>query len=84
MAVKKIEPGHDVFVHDGEYAVGAVRRVMLNDIVIYVDEVGDFTVSRTAVMDVDSEKVVLNCGKLDAKLRIAIGHAHAREDPEVS
>ena len=32
-------------------------------------------------MEVDSEKVVLNCAKLDDKLRHAIGHAHSREDP---
>jgi hypothetical protein len=30
---------------------------------------------------VHSEKVVLNCAKLDRKLRHAIGHAHDGEKP---
>ena len=83
MAIEKIEPGFDVFVHDGDNAFGAVRRVMLNNIVVYVEGAGDFTVPRSAVMEIESDKVVLNCAKLDDKLRHAIGHAHSREDPDI-
>jgi hypothetical protein len=35
----------------------------------------------SAVEAVHSEKVVLNCAKLDRKLRNAIGHAHDSEKP---
>jgi hypothetical protein len=49
--------------------------------VIYVENAGDFTVPISAVDSVHSEKVVLNCAKLDRKLRHAIGHAHDGEKP---
>ena len=36
-------------------------------------------VPAAAVVSVQSEKVTFACGKLDRKLRAAIGHAHDRE-----
>jgi len=36
-----------------------------------------------AVEAVHSQKVIVSCGKLDARLRRAIGHAHDAEDPNV-
>ena len=79
----RIKLGDDVFVHDGEHAIGAVRRMNPRELVVYVENAGDFTVARNAVMEVEEGKVVLNCGKLDASLRRAIGHAHAAEDPNI-
>jgi len=86
MANEPISEGFDVFVHDGEKAFGAVRQVSPNgrpEIVIYVENAGDFTVPITAVKTVDSGKVILQCGKLDLRLRQAIGHAHESEDPQI-
>jgi hypothetical protein len=37
----------------------------------------------SAVKDVEDERVVLDCGKLDMTLRRAIGHAHEGEDPRI-
>lgn len=74
----------DVFVHDGDVKIGAIRRVHPDRITVYVENAGDFTVPRSAVMEVVAGKVVLNCGKLDLSLRRAIGHAHDREDPNVA
>ena len=51
------------------------------ELVIYVENAGDFTVSLDAVEAVHSEKVILNCAKLEARLRRAIGHAHDAEKP---
>ena len=51
---------------------------------IYVENAGEFTVPLDAVKAVHDEKVVLNCGKLDHRLRRAIGHAHDAEDPTVA
>jgi hypothetical protein len=53
------------------------RRVF----VIYVENAGGFTVPLSAVESGHSEKVVLNCAKLDRRLRHAIGHAHDGEEP---
>ncbi len=83
MLEEPIREGFDVFVHDGDKAFGAVRRVSPRDIVVYVESAGDFTVPRSAVKEVQAEKVVLDCAKLEHRLRRAIGHAHEREDPTI-
>jgi hypothetical protein len=76
-----VKEGYDVFVHDGDVKVGAVRAVSARELTVYVENAGDFAVPRTAVMEVVEGKVVLACDKLDLKLRRAIGHAHDSEDP---
>jgi hypothetical protein len=78
-----VEEGFDVFLHDGDKAVAAVRQVHPNSITIYVENAGDFVVSRDAIKDVHDEKVVLDSAKLDKKLKDAIGHEHNREDPTI-
>jgi hypothetical protein len=78
-----IREGFDVFTHDGEKAFGAVRRVHKDAIVVYVENAGDFEVPLSAVNDAHSEKVILDSGKLDAKLREAIRRAHSGEDPRI-
>ena len=83
MANEPIQEGFDVFVHDGDKAFGAVRQVSPRGLVIYVENAGDFTVPLTAVTAVDAGKVVLDCGKLEHRLRKAIGHAHEGEDPRI-
>ncbi|MGD0143346.1 MAG: hypothetical protein ABSC92_09315 [Rhizomicrobium sp.] len=84
--VEKIQEGFDVFLHDGDKAVGAVRRVSPHgrpEIVIYVENAGDFTVPLSAVEDVHSEKVILHRARIDKRLKDAIGHAHQGEDPTI-
>ena len=80
-----IREGFDVFVHDGEKAFGAVREARrgADHIVVYVEAAGDFSVPLSAVKDVYSEKVILDCGRIDAALKRAIGHAHEGEDPRI-
>jgi hypothetical protein len=87
MASKTIEEGFQVFVHDGEVAFGAVRQVAPGgrpQIVVYVENAGDFTVPISAVRDVHDEKVVLDGAKLEPRLREAIGCAHVAEDPRIA
>ena len=81
---EKIEPGFQAFVSDGGEEFGAVRQVSPGgrpELVIYVENAGEFTVPFSAVDAVHSEKVVFNCAKLDRRLRRAIGHAHDSEKP---
>ncbi len=59
----------------------AVRPNGRPELVIYVENAGDFTVPLDAVESVHSEKVIVNCAKLDRRLRQAIGHAHGAEKP---
>jgi len=78
-----IREDYAVFVHDGDKQFGAVRHVSKDEIRIYVENAGDFTVPISAVREVTDDKVVLDCGKLDMDLRKAIGHAHSGEDPRI-
>jgi hypothetical protein len=84
MAVETITEGFEVFVHDGDTAFGAVRKVRPHgraELVVYVENSGDYTVPLAAVRAVHSGKVIVDAAKLDQKLRRAIGHAHDAEDP---
>ena len=87
MIHEKIREDFEVYVHDGEVGFGAVRQVAPGgrpEIVIYVENAGDFTVPLSAVRDVHDEKVILDCARLDRRLREAIGHAHVTEDPDIA
>jgi hypothetical protein len=84
--MEDIREGFEVFAHDGEKAFGAVRQVAprgRRELVIYVENAGDFVVPVSAVKDVHAQKVILDRGKLDARLRAAIDHAHDAEDPNI-
>jgi hypothetical protein len=50
---------------------------------VYIENAGDFVVPLEAVEAVYWQKVILNPGKLDRRLRQAIGHAHDAEDPSI-
>jgi hypothetical protein len=79
-----IEIGYQTFVSDGGEEFGAVREVSPNgrpELVIYVENAGDFVVPLSAVAAVHSQKVILNCGKLEHRLRQAIRRAREAEEP---
>ena len=86
MTRQDIQEGFEVFVSDDDKAFGAVRKVSPHgrpELVVYVENSGDFTVPLSAVEAVHSQKVIVNCSKLEHKLRRAIGHAHDAEDPNI-
>ena len=77
-----IEVGFQAFDADGGEEFGAVRQLLPNgDIVVYVENAGDFVVHRDAIEAVHSQKEIERSEKLDHRLREAIGHAHDREEP---
>jgi len=76
-----IEVGYQAFVSDGGDEFGAVREVTPDALIVYVENAGDFRIPLTAVKAVHSQKVIFECGKLDGRLRRAIGHAHDAEEP---
>jgi len=81
--LEQIREGSMVFVSDGEEGIGAVREIRQDsaELVIYIENGGDFVVPVSAVRAVHSDKVVLNLDRLDAELRDAITHARDSEDP---
>ena len=84
MKTSDIQEGFEVFAHDGDVAFGAVREVAPHfrpELVVYVENAGDFVVRFDAVVDVHMGKVIVNTAKLDPRLAQAIGHAHDAEDP---
>ena len=81
---EEIAVGDQVFAVDGGEVLGAVRQVAPHgrpELVIYVENAGDFIVPLDAVEAVHAQKVIVNCSKLDSRLREAIGHAHDAEEP---
>ncbi|NZA27119.1 hypothetical protein H0E84_12085 [Luteimonas sp. SJ-92] len=81
---ERIEVGCMVFVVDGELGVGAVREVRSAsaELVVNIENAGDFVIPLDAVRDVHSGKVVLDVERLPAPVREALGHAHDAEDPD--
>ncbi|MBL0214108.1 MAG: hypothetical protein IPQ07_09495 [Myxococcales bacterium] len=79
---KSIEPGFQAFIKDGGEEFGAIKEVSARgNLVVYVENAGEFMVSVDAVKAVHSQKVIFDVTKLDSKLRDAIGHAHDAEEP---
>ena len=80
---EKIREGFDVFLQDGAESFGAVRQVRKTELVVYVENAGDFEVPLSAVKDAEAEKVILDPAHLSPKLKEAIRRAHAGEDPRI-
>jgi len=80
---EEIEPGFMVFLADGGQGIGSVREVRsgLPELLIYIENGGDFLVPMSAVAAVHSGKVILNFTRLDLRVREALANAHNSEDP---
>ena len=80
---EQISEGFMFFVSDGDEGIGSVREIRhgLPELVVYIENAGDFVVPLSAIKDVHSDKVVLNINRLDLRLRDAIRHARDSEDP---
>jgi hypothetical protein len=78
-----IEIGFQVYAEEGGETFGAVRGVVpqTNALIIYIENAGDFEVPAEAVRRVHDGKVIVDVGRLDARLRAAIAHAYDREEP---
>jgi hypothetical protein len=81
---EQIREGFMVFVADGEDGIGAVREVRRHppELLIYIENAGDFEAPFSAVKAVHSDKVILDMDALGLRLRHAIRHARDSEDPD--
>jgi hypothetical protein len=87
MRENDIQQGFATFLSDGAVPFGAVREVSpagRAELIIYVENAGEFTVPVSAVETVHFDKVVLNSRLLDMKLLDAIGRAHDAEKSGVT
>jgi hypothetical protein len=76
-----VNVGDQVYLEDGGEEIGAVRDVYeeRRELLVYVENAGEFTISWDAVRATHSQKVLLDPARLDAKLKEAIQHAHDAE-----
>lgn len=83
--IDTIEIGYQAYLEEGGEEFGAVRAIdsAKRELVIYVENGGDFAVPLTAVHSVHDGKVVFDGGRLPKAMREAIRHAHDREEPGV-
>lgn len=81
--MERIEVGYQIFTADGDAEFGAVRGVSEDGLLVYVENAGEFRIPLDAIRAVHSQKVIVDCRKLDARLRDAIDHAHDAEDPNL-
>ena len=79
-----IEIGYHLFVSGGTEEVGAVREVApagRPEIVVDIENAGEFVIPLKAVEAVVEQKVILAPERLDEIVREAIRHAHESEVP---
>jgi hypothetical protein len=78
---QNIEVGFQVFLADGGEEVGAVRDLCGGrpEILVYVENAGDFPVPLDVIKAVHYQKVILDSGRLPSDLRRAVGAAHTAE-----
>ena len=79
---ERIEVGPMVFVADGSVGVGAVRETRRDEVVVNIQNAGDFVLPMSAVRDVHSGKVVLALDRLAPDVLEALRHVHDAELPE--
>lgn len=75
-----------VVASDGDDIIGTVRHINKgsSELVVYIENAGEFVVPFDAVQDVHSGKVVLKHEHLPAALREAVEHARDAEYPHGS
>ncbi|PPU46093.1 hypothetical protein XarbCFBP7697_10125 [Xanthomonas arboricola] len=81
--MQQIEIGQMVFLRDGKVGVGAVREVRKDgaELVINIENGGDFVLPASVVRDVHSGKVMLDVEQLPEDVRNALRHPHDNELP---
>jgi hypothetical protein len=80
LAHRDVELGYPVFLADGGVAFGAVRAVNAGELIVNVENGGDFVVPVRAVAKIASKKVVVSWTALSPDVQRAIAHALDRED----
>jgi hypothetical protein len=77
-----VKIGFQVFVEEGGEECGAVREVAPEgraEIIVYIENAGDFIVPASAIRSAHEGKVVLDPDQLDYELIDAIARAHDHE-----
>ncbi|AZR23108.1 hypothetical protein [Xanthomonas vasicola] len=79
--MQQLEIGQMVFLCDGAVGVGAIRDIRNEggELVINIENGGDFVLPASVVRDVHSGKVMLDVDQLPDEVRNALRHLHDSE-----
>jgi hypothetical protein len=80
---KLIKVGDQTYIYDGGEESAAVRKVSPDgsQLVVYIENAGEFVVQADTVKSVHSGKVILDYSRLNRRVQKAIDHAHDAEKP---
>jgi len=79
-----VQIGFQVFSRDGGEEFGAVREICpggRKQLLVNIENGGDHCIPLDAIVDVHSEKVIVDVTRLDPTVRRAIARAHDAERP---
>jgi hypothetical protein len=79
-----IRLGDQVYTGEGSDPVGAVRELRSGShpaLIVYIENAGDVAVPVNAIHAVHDGKVVLDLGRLEDRVRRALGHVRDSEVP---
>ena len=79
MARPDVEIDFEVFAHEGEHAIGAVREIHPDHLIVWIENRGDTRIDAEHVAGAHDGKVVLVEHGLPDALNEAIAHAHDAE-----
>ena len=82
--LEAIDIGNQVYADESTENFGAVRAVApgaRDEIVIYIENGGEFVVPLHAIRSAHDGKVILDSARLEKRLLDSIAHAHDREVP---
>lgn len=82
--LERVEVGDMVFIAEGQEGIGAVREIRDDGFVLFVENAGEFEIPGAAIVRVHDSKVMINPKRLSRRLLDAVGHAHDREDPNLT
>jgi hypothetical protein len=77
-----VKPGYQLFVDDDNEDCGAVREVApdgRDEVVVYVENGGEFVVPARAIRASHDQKLILDSAELEPSILDAIAHAHDAE-----
>jgi len=79
-----LQIGFQVFAQDGGDEFGAVRDVCpggKDEILVNIENGGDHCIPLDAIVDVHSEKVIVDLSRLPSSIKRAVDRAHKAEQP---
>ena len=79
MPTRQVHLDFEVFAQEGEHAIGAVREIHPDHLIVWIENRGDTRIDAEHIANAHDGKVLLEADGLPEALREAIEHAHDAE-----